>query len=63
MFMHKAYWDVLVLKGVEQINPDKEEGGMKIIAVHTYVDNFILVAKTLDEAQQMKESLSETFNP
>ena len=53
----------MVLKGVEQINPDKEEGGMKIIAVHTYVDNFILVAKTLDEAQQMKESLSETFNP
>ena len=32
---------------------------MKIIAV--YVDNLILIAKTLDEIQQMKEGLSNTF--
>jgi len=33
--------------------------GMKIIAM--YVDNLILMVKSLDEVQQMKESLSETF--
>ena len=32
---------------------------MKIIAV--YVDDLILIAKTLDEIQQMKEGLSNTF--
>ena len=33
--------------------------GMKIIAM--YVDNLILMVKSLDEVQQMKEGLSETF--
>jgi len=33
--------------------------GMKIIAV--YVDDLILMARPLDEIQQMKEGLSETF--
>ena len=33
--------------------------GMKIIAV--YVDDLILIAKTLAEVEQMKEGLSETF--
>ena len=33
--------------------------GMKIIAV--YVDDLILIAKTLAEIEQMKEGLSETF--
>jgi len=32
---------------------------MKITAV--YVDDLILVARSLDEIQQMKEDLSETF--
>ena len=35
------------------------EKGIKIIAV--YVDDLILIAKTLDEIQQMKEGLSNTF--
>jgi len=37
-------------------NGDK---GIKIAAV--YVDDLILIPKTLDEMQQMKEGLSETF--
>ena len=53
-------WDVLVLESwADPCIFIQVKEGTKIINV--YVDDLILIAKTLDELQQMKESLSETF--